>query len=270
MKEDKGQYTEFVEYTTMNNLEKQKDKIIEFYRNYKSIRDIASILGCSFSGIKRILKKYDEPRRNKCESLNLCPMDFEKIEFDVVLGNILGDGHITKHKKRGESQLSIGHSIKQKEYVTWKHQILNRWIGCKMYELEHILNNGKKYITINFVTRKNKNFTNLRNIFYKNNNKNLTINFIAERINEISLAVWYMDDGYNYPNGGCEFCSESFSKQENIGLVNILKEKFGIISHIRQVRKDQYRIYICKEDKVKFFSIIEKYIILSMQYKIEM
>ena len=245
-------------------LEQQKDKIIDLYNDKKSIRETAKIINCSYSGIKRILKKYDIKRRNKCESLFLCPQNFSLKEKNIIIGTALGDGHITKYKKEGESCLSFGHSPKQREYIEWKHSQLKKWIGCKIYELEHNINN-KLYTTLNFVTRRNKKFTELRNIFYKNNKKIFPADFIKDNINELSLAVYYMDDGYNCSNRGCEFCCENFSREGNIEFINILKNRFNIESHLNK----NNRIYINKSEKMRFFNIIKKHIIPSMSYKIK-
>jgi len=252
----------------MYYLEQQKDRIIDLYNDNKSLRKVAKIINCSYSGVKRILKKYNIKRRNKCESLFLCPQNFSLEEKNIIIGTVLGDGHLVKNKKKGESCLYLGHSIKQREYIEWKHSQLNRWIGCKTYSLKHKIGN-KTYETLNFVTRRNKKFTELRNIFYRNNKKIFPVDFVRNNINEFSLAVYYMDDGYNYLNKGCEFCCESFSKEENEEFIKILDNNFGINCQLRTIRKKEYRIYIKKSEKMKFFNIIKKYIIPSMSYKIK-
>jgi hypothetical protein len=253
----------------MTKLEEKKEQIISLYGEKKSIRAIASILECSPSGIKRILNKYNVKMRNKCESLNLCPEIFTDEEKNLVIGSTLGDAHLTKPVgKNAESCFYIGHSTKQKEYIQFKHEVLNKWVGCKIYSLFHTLDNGKKYETLNFITRRNQKFTELRNQFY-GNKKEINIDFIKQNMNPQVLAFWFMDDGYNYPDKGCEICSESFSKEENEELIKMLKEMFNINSQLRRVRKSSYRIYFKKSDKTKLFEIIQNFVIPSMKYKIE-
>ena len=251
------------------NLIEQKNRIVQLYQNDKhSIRAIASILNCSTSGIKRILNKYNVPMRNKCASLNLCPDEFTKEEFDIVVGTVLGDGHLTNPKKDGESQLSLGHSVKQREYITYKYNVLSRWIGCKLYSLKHHIND-KTYETLNFVTRRNEKFTELKNIFYYNKIKVFPYDFVNNHLNDLSLAIWMMDDGYNYGNRGFEFCTDNFTEDENEKIVELFKNKFDINSHVIRVAKKNYRVLVNKKDKTKLFNIVRKYIIPSMLYKIK-
>lgn len=251
-------------------LKSQKQEIIDLYGQKKSIRAIAKILGCSYSGVKRLLHVENVSMRNKCESLNLCPDNFTISEFDIVLGTILGDGHLTKPKTSGESQLTVGHSIKQQLYVNFKHQVLSRWIGCNVYSLFHTLSNKKTYETVNFLTRKSPKFTELRELFYdKDFNKIAPINFIEERLNPVSLAIWYMDDGYNSPYRGCEICSESFTEEENNLLAIMLNKKFNLKFSTRRVKSKNYRLTLKTNDKSSFFEIIKPYILPHFQYKIE-
>lgn len=256
--------------TEKTNLINQVELIKSLYNvDKKSIRAIAKELNCSFSGIKRILHKMEIPRRNKCESLNLCPSNFTQKEKSIILGSVLGDGHIAKKRgQNGESQVILGHSPKQKEYIEYKYNELKRFIGCKIYPLQHKIGN-KVYTTLNFLTRKDKKFTFYRNLFYNEFKKVIPIDYIKENIDPLALAVWFMDDGYNYPNKGCEFCSESFTEEENRSLTEMLQSCFGITSHLTRVRKNQYRIYVKKADKVKLFNIISNYVVPSMKYKIK-
>ena len=247
------------------------EKIKKLYlEDNLSIRQIAKEVCCSSSGIKSRLNKMNVTMRNKCASLNLCPKEFNKREFEFIIGTVLGDGHLVKPKKNGESQLYLGHSTKQKKYIEWKYNEVKRFTGCKIYPLKHTLNNGKTYITLNFLTRKSKLFTELRYKFYdKNGRKKFNYEWLKKNITLFSIAVWYADDGYNYPTKGCEISSQCFTKQENEAIISLLKEKFDIISNLRRIKKKTYKIYIKKEDKKHFFNLIKKHIIPSMLYKIK-
>jgi len=247
------------------------DELRKIYLDEKlSIRAIAKKTNCSCSGIKRLLHKYEVPRRNKCESLNLCPNSFTKREYEFLIGTILGNGHITKKRgENGECQLSLGHSTKQHKYIEWKHNEMKRFIGCRIYPLNHKLKNGKIYTTLNFITRKSKLFTELRNKFYDNFSKIVPFNILKKSLTPFSLAIWYMDDGYNYPQKGCEISTQSFSEKENLELINLFIEKFGIKPNIRKVVNKKNKLYFPKKQKAIFFEIIKDYIIPSMNYKLE-
>ena len=44
-----------------------------------------------------------------------------EIQQQLILGCVLGDGYL---RKKTNAHLQITHSVKQKEYVDWKYQIL--------------------------------------------------------------------------------------------------------------------------------------------------
>lgn len=251
----------------MNLIERQHE-IIDMYDNYMSIRAIAKTLGCSPSGVKRILHKNKVAMRNKCQSLNLCPKEFTNEEFDMVYGTILGDGHITKRRGPGcECQLYVGHGQKQSEYLNFKYNTMSRFVSGRTYKLYHTLKNGKTYQTVNFITRKNPLFSKLRDEFYPNDIKILPDNF-EEIVNERILAIWYMDDGYKYKNkNNLEIHTQNFSHDDQIRIIKTLKAKFGIESHIRTLRTRQEIIFIPSKSCKKFLSSIDEYIIPSMRYK---
>lgn len=255
----------------MGYLEQQKKQIINLYKKNNSIRDVSKVLSCSPSGIKRILHKYKIPMRNKCESLNLCPHSFTPKEYEFLLGTMLGDAHIIRPASdNSESHFYIGHSIKQKGYIQFKHDLLKRFIGCKIYELIHTLKNGKKYITLNFISRKSKLFTDFRKSFYKNSKKVIPFDILEKNFTLFSLAVLYMDDGYNSKHSGCEINSQSFTVEENEKLRDLILNKFDIKSHLTKVKGGSgFKLYFNKKDKTKMFNLIRIHIIESMEYKIQ-
>ena len=234
-----------------------------------SIRQVAYHIKCSPSGIKRLLHKYNIPRRNKCASLNLCPDEFTSEEYEFLIGTMLGDGHITKPRgPNGECQLVIGHSPKQKKYIEYKYKLMHRFVGCKIYELNHTLKNGKKYKTLNFSSRKSHLFTKLRDEFYPAV-KAVPFDLLETHLSAFGLAVWYMDDGYNSPNKGCQFCTQSFSKEDNERLIEFFKEKFGIFDvRMQKAANHKWRLYIPKKPKKALFDIISPHVIVSMEYKL--
>jgi len=254
----------------MKKLKYQKDSIIDLYNSGKSIRAVAKIFDCSVSGIKRILHKYNVYMRNKCESLALCPLSFTSQEYELIIGTILGDAHVSRLcGPRGESHLSSTHSIKQKIYLQYKYDILKRFIGCKICSIYHTLNTGKTYETVSFTTRKSNLFTQLRYQFYDDCQKIIPFDILYQYFSAYSLAILYMDDGYNRVNGGCEICTQSFTLSDNEKLVELLFNKFKIKSYLRNVKGGSgHLIRIKKNDKSIFFDVVRPYIIKSMEYKI--
>jgi hypothetical protein len=116
------------------------------------------------------------------------------------------------------------------------------------------------------ITEQNLAFNTIRHIWYKDR-KIVPMDFIIENFNDLSLAIWYMDDGSNLTNG-CILCTNGFSKSEVETLCGFLMGKYGIYCRPQEQLENQYMIFIPEYYKEKFFSIIQKYVMPSMKYKV--
>lgn len=110
----------------------------------------------------------------------------------------------------------------------------------------------------------------------KINNKNIKIvpTDSDDRMTDVSLAYWIMDEGsYNKIKGNLTFCTLSYSKEDVLLLIRILTDKFnlscGLIEY--QIRKDgnmSYRIRINKSSMPRLIDLTRIYILPSMAYKL--
>ncbi len=256
-------------------LEQRKDEICNTYlHTHLSIRQMAAQMNCSSSGIKRILRKYHIPMRNKCASLNLCPHKFVDTEIQIIIGSLLGDGALTPPRgPNGESQFYEGHGPKQLSYLQWKYDELKRFIGCKIYPLNHTLDNGKTYKTYNFLTRKSVLFTDLRRKFYsslmKRSDKKLDWSIIAKWMSPLTLAVWLMDDGTRSSKNRFGIECQSFSKPDNEFLVNLLGEKFNLdCKLITSVNGTGWKIQIIDNNVNQLRILLMPYFCDCLKYKL--
>ncbi len=115
-------------------------------------------------------------------------------EKDILLGSLLGDACIEKGrtKKYNTALISFGHSIKQREFVMWKYDKLQRLsTNCP----KNCLNYGYGSINVRFSTKCHSCFYPLYDLVIKNGKKVVTEDWLKCIVNPISLAVWYMDDG---------------------------------------------------------------------------
>lgn len=118
-----------------------------------------------------------------------------------------------------------------------------------------------------FCTRSLPLFTNLHELWYiqdLNTNKyrkRVPFN-IEDMFTEVSLAYWFMDDGYFDTNKKIIiFCTENFSKEECIILQNLLfKLNIKTSLYLRNKNKDTYRIRLTRKSTVILVSLIKSYI----------
>ena len=112
---------------------------------------------------------------------------------------------------------------------------------------------------------------NLNELCIKNRKFIVTSEF-CEKLEPISLAFWYMDDGSlkhvddNNISPNIIISSNSFSKEENELLINCLNKKFGIEANLRREKK-YWSIYITTEGTKKFLKLISPYIHPCLRYK---
>lgn len=83
----------------------------------------------------------------------------------------------------------------------------------------------------------------------------------------IALAHFIMGDGQKR-DFGLVLCTDSFTIQEVVSLVNVLIIRYSLICKIREVNKGQYRIYISERSMDKLRAIVLPYMIDTMLYKL--
>lgn len=189
-----------------------------------------------------------------------------KIEASVLVGTMLGDGHL---EKNGNGyRLQILHSHKQRDYVWWKHSHLKRFA---LREPELLEMPDRRYQKINlgvrFRTHNAEVFDKLRRVFYRGRRK-IVPPSIENILDSLALAVWYMDDGGRRKDCRGMFLNTlSFSDREQSVLQRTLLKLWNIKTRLHWVQ-DGYRIYIPMAMSLKFTQIISPFIIPSMYYKL--
>ncbi len=76
-----------------------------------------------------------------------------------------------------------------------------------------------------------------------------------------------MDDGYKH-SSGVSLCTDSYTKEEVLLLINILKNKFNLNSNLMKHGVNNFRIYIKKESIENLKTLVKPYFIPSMLYKL--
>ena len=193
-----------------------------------------------------------------------------KVENDLrqlLIGSLLGDGCFCSVGKAAKNMcLSVAHSEKQKEYLEYKWEILNKYNLVSPIVGYHV--NNKRYlhelVGYRFKSRLHPIFTNIRLKYYDSNGHKRIFEEFVKDIDALGLAIWYMDDGYVTKNS-CILSTCSFTLEEQLLLANILLNKFDL--HFT-VGKHDNSMYLQAKDFPKFVELIKDYIIPSMQYKL--
>jgi len=174
-------------------------------------------------------------------------------------------------KNGRDVRLRLDQGIKQKDYLTWKYREFKNLATSKPRIITEFHKIKQVNITrAHFSTYTNKIFTFWKNIFYKER-----IKIIPKNINNIlksplSLAVWFMDDGYKRNDcNALRISTDSFTLEEQQLLVKCLKKNFGVNSKIHKKGKT-FNIYIPNNSAKRFCQIIKPFIVNSLLYKVSL
>ena len=185
-------------------------------------------------------------------------LSFNPEQEQILLGSLLGDGHISNIQKNKCYYYGEEHGIKQKDYLLWK----NSYLKFNFFKSQDKNKSGQ-------MNKANLVFKTYRDLFYPNGKKIVTRE-ILDKLEPLGLAVWYLDDGcYGYGGKYIQIATHCFGLEGNQIIQQYLKEKWNVNSNIRK-NYPYYYIAFNVENTKKFIEIIKSYTlqIPSMTYKI--
>lgn len=185
----------------------------------------------------------------------------------LLIGSLLGDGSFCSVGSTTKNMcLSIAHSVRQEEYLKFKVSILRKYklSSSIQYRAVKKARYKEEIKECRHKSRLHPIFTNIRTKYYDQyGHKRVHKEFVKD-IDELGLAIWYMDDGYVTKNS-CIFSTCSFTLGEQQILADILLKKFNLHFNIG---KHDNSMYLQARDFPKFVELIKSYVIPSMQYKL--
>lgn len=193
------------------------------------------------------------------ETITLTPL-----QRDIVVGTLLGDGSLKLSRSGKSARLQICHSVSAKDYVFWKHGIFKNWVFAE--PRNHLINNSLIFRTIS-----HSSLFEIMQYFYIGRQKIVPKNIHNILKNDISLAVWFMDDGNGYLHSNAyRISTYAFGLEGNILLQDCLRKNFGLFVNLVRDSKG-YQIYIPTRNgsALKFKNLITPYVLPSMNYKLE-
>ena len=182
-----------------------------------------------------------------------------KLERQIIVGSLLGDGYMRIIPGRSNAFLEVNHSIRAKVYVDYKFKSLKRL--CESSPKERSTNENR--IAYRFFTKQHKVLTDLYHQFYQHGRKIIPAGLI---IDPVILAVWYMDDGSKSRDRDVYLNTQQFSVNDQKRLLHCLRS-LGIQARLNR-DKHYFRIRIMKTSINLFMKIIAPHVIDSMKYKI--
>lgn len=203
------------------------------------------------------------------------PKEFSPWEDAVLLGSMLGDGHIRyRHPGRGAPHFVLSHAEKQVEYLRWKVEAL----GDLFFDLTLSPNEDTDgHRSVHATSRCHPLLVEYHDSFYRGRPKKTITDEILARVaghdfRDAVLAVWYGDDGYRssgnshsvgFVLGNLE--SEMYERVatwfSSLGYAGTLHQHMG---------RTTYRYFLMRvESAHRFRDAVGPYLHASMQYKLD-
>lgn len=180
----------------------------------------------------------------------------------IIFGSLLGDGSLKVHSGYKNARFSFKHSIKQKDYFLWKASKLSCYSSnnSKWIQDETEDNSSYGYKKVRFQSRALPELTKIWKITHRDNQKIINNGWL-NNLNELSLAIWWLDDGSLIGNSRKGvFCTDSFKINEVKLLKEYLEKQWHIVTKIGVINKRvRLNIYSTKNLK-KFLKIITPHI----------
>lgn len=197
---------------------------------------------------------------------------------EIIVGTLLGDGHLETQDGGRTYRLKIEHSLKQKEYVDWLYDQFKEWVGGRprIRVQQSTLPQGvvKSFTSCGFTTYSHGAFRFYGQQFYTNQGKKIVPKMIAKLLTPAAIAIWYLDDGSWKSKRHKTFIIHTHGyRNQDLRLLQQTLDRFGVNTLLhRQIRETgiYWRLYILSESAAKFRELIEPTIkqVPTMRYKL--
>lgn len=182
-------------------------------------------------------------------------LKLSEIQKHILVGLLLGDGHLETQNRGRTYRLKVEHAVGQVDYMEWLFEQFKEWIPGGIYRKSKY---GREYVGINSVSHGALRF--YAQQFYVNGKKRMPP-LIAKLIKEVSLAVWFMDDG-SWKSGRHQtfiIHALGYSRVDLEMVQKVLLEKFGIATAIHKQKEKYWRLYVLSKSAGDFRKVVEPY-----------
>jgi recombination protein RecA len=185
----------------------------------------------------------------------------------ILVGTLLGDGHLETQNGRKTYRLKIEHSSGQQAYSAWLYEQLQNWVrtplAAKQKRLGDSVTRHFWFQTLSVVQFR---FYGLQ--FYDAAGRKRVPKMIRRLLTPLALAVWFMDDGSakSKHHRAVILNTQCFSRREVIRLQQALAQRYGLETTIR-TQKDGLQILISGEHARAFKEIVTPFMLPGFSYK---
>ncbi|CCQ96434.1 hypothetical protein CULT_410052 [[Clostridium] ultunense Esp] len=158
--------------------------------------------------------------------------------YSLLCGKLLGDGYLLSRKN---ARLQFRHTTKDRQYVLDQLERLKKHISFgpnNPAEYRYTdSRTGKTYTTLICQSKMDPRLTQLKELWYPRGQKIVPFQFVQDHLDPLALSIWYQDDGNLKNERRLILSTESFSEEENLFLIRLLKERFLIEASVDTQRR---------------------------------
>jgi hypothetical protein len=193
-------------------------------------------------------------------------LEMSERQKQILIGLLLGDGHLERQSGAVLARLKIEHSVAQSAYVDWKFQEWRDWVRTPPRTRTRRNRIGTTSLNVGFSTLSHVELEWFRLRFYVNHRKVVPKDL---ELSALSMAVWFMDDGSRKSNQcrGLYLNTQSFTEGEVELLRSVIRRDVGVETSVRK-QKDGLQIYIPSSSVTELILYMHSEILPSMRYKL--
>ena len=176
----------------------------------------------------------------------------------ILVGLLLGDGHLETQNNGRTYRLKVEHSDMQADYSVWLYK---KFAGlCNQEDVyKRVRPDGR--VSVGFTTRSSGVFRFYAQQFYVGKQKRIPP-MIHKLLDPLGLAIWFMDDGsrksakhYTY-----NIHTLGYTKSDLEFVAQKLQLLFGISATLHKQRNNSWRLYIGSDSATQFTELIQTYV----------
>ncbi len=187
------------------------------------------------------------------------------MQWQVVLGALMGDGSLSTTRSGCAARLRWGHAQKQADYGDWKASLFeNLTVSRSTNSKDAVFHDVQPLAEL----------AELREAVYIGGRRKHLSDDYLKALNPLSLAIWYQDDGSfavraKDGSGRSEICVEAFTPGSRERLVEYLADTWGIRARLSIRGSRQMAVLTFpKDETAKLHALIAPFVHPSMEYKL--
>jgi len=171
---------------------------------------------------KRVIEKWCCEKHKLTQEYRKIHKQLNDIQKDLVIGSLLGDGHVDKRET--QPIFIVSHAENQKDYLFWKYELMKDFMNISptyYKEAYHNFGTDSKYLCqphYRISSRIHNCFIQYREMSKRN---------LIDNLNEFSLSIFALDDGYR-GDSNWEICLADIPLKDRYHFIDIMKNRFDL------------------------------------------